>query len=80
MREYEPLWIKLKQNGIAKVAVPRPLHRRVIKAVKKEKYMDIGFKILCDKKQAVLSHTREHSMIIFKLTYNLVGTITVDDI
>jgi hypothetical protein len=43
-RQYEPAWQALKKNGKVRLAVPRPLHKRVIKAILKEKWMDTGFK------------------------------------
>lgn len=43
-RQYYPIWKQLKLDHEVRVAVPRPLHARVIKAVTKEKWMDIEYK------------------------------------
>lgn len=47
MRKYQPLWIKLKDSQIHKctVQVHRLIVARVVKAVIKEKDMDLGFKL-----------------------------------
>lgn len=45
-RQYEPIWTKLKEDGVVRLAVPRPLHKRVVKAVLKEKDMDKGFRLM----------------------------------
>ena len=46
MRKYQPIWERIKATGSCKVAVPKPLHRRVIRGVIKEKDEDHGFKVL----------------------------------
>jgi len=43
-RQYEPAWIELKKKGMIRLAVPAGLHRRVIKAILKEKYLDVGYR------------------------------------
>ena len=48
MRKYEQIWIQLKQNNICKVAAHPLLHKRIKKAVTKEKYNDNAFKVLFD--------------------------------
>jgi len=83
MRQYEIIWNKLKNlpaeqaegEGVS-VTASRPLHARILKAVKKEKWFDIGYKILLNDKRAVLTHTRSHSIITFYLTV----TIGIEDI
>ena len=71
MREYQPIWEKLKRDKVAQVTANRLLHPRIIKAVKKEKWMDIGFKISIDPRKAVISHTIKNSIITFKLNLSL---------
>lgn len=46
MRQYQPIWEQLKKHGKAKIAAPSHLHYRIIKAVKKEKYMDAAYRLL----------------------------------
>jgi len=43
MRTYEPIWKALKARHKVTVQVPKPMHWRIIKAVRKEKYMDKGW-------------------------------------
>ncbi len=77
-RFYEPIWIKLKSMppseassiGVS-ITANRLLHPRIIKAVIKEKWMDLGFKLQLDDKTAKLSYTRKHAVITFYLTYTL---------
>ena len=78
MRHYEEIWVRLKelskqdagQKGIS-VTANRLLHPRIIKAVIKEKWKDLGFKILMheDRYRVVLTHTRKNSILTFYLTY-----------
>ncbi len=46
MRKYEPIWEQIKQDLTASLVVDPALHARIIKAVIKEKDMDVGFKQL----------------------------------
>lgn len=48
MRQYEPVWIKLKLTNKATVRVVPALAETVRKAVKKEKNQDLGFKVTHD--------------------------------
>ena len=77
MRQYETIWEKLKslpadeaeKVGIS-VAAARPLHGRIIKAVTKEKWKDLGYKILLDDKRAILWNRRQNAIITFYLTFS----------
>lgn len=46
MRQYQPIWERLKEKKEVSIAAPVELHPRIIKAVKKEKYKDTGYKLL----------------------------------
>jgi hypothetical protein len=78
MRQYEPIWIRLKSLskseaetvGIA-ITAPRVLHRRIIKAVKKEKYMDFAYKAT-NPREAMLVHERNNSILTFKLVFDFI--------
>lgn len=50
MRQYQAIWERIKKHGKATLIAPVDSHRRIIKAVQKEKYMDIGFKLLQSEK------------------------------
>lgn len=77
MRLYEPIWEKLKAlspkeastKGVS-VTAPKVFHKRIIKAVKKEKYNDIAFRILKED-IGTLSHVCNGSILTFYLTYPL---------
>ena len=45
MRQYEPIWAAIKRNKLASIVAPIHNHRRIIKAVTKEKYNDDGYKL-----------------------------------
>lgn len=69
MRTYWPIWKQLKDNGHCKIAVHPTLHARVIKAVIKEKDMDVGYKLTHNEDCFImkLSYKREGAMIRFFL-------------
>ena len=75
MRHYETIWNQLKnlpakeaETAGVSVTASRALHPRIVKAVIKEKYGDLGYKILLNDRRAVLAHIRKHSIITFFLT------------
>lgn len=78
LRHYNPIWRQLKAlsrelastKGIS-ISAPRPLHRRIIKAVKKEKWLDLGYKLEIEPRKATLHHVRDGSKITFLLTFSL---------
>lgn len=47
MRKYQPLWNKLKADGIVTIAAPVANHDTIIAMVKKERNKDLGFSLLC---------------------------------
>lgn len=71
MRQYEPAWLTLKQNLELRIAAEPSVHKRIVKAVIKEKDMDVIYKLQMDEecKRAVLSYTRQHKMIVFTLKF-----------
>lgn len=74
--QYLPIWNKLKADRKVSVALPPPLHRRLIKAVIKRKDRDLAHKFLLSEegKRQYLSYTIVDSVIHFKLsTYYLNG-------
>jgi hypothetical protein len=80
--EYDPLWNALKSAPLIKgvksvsIAANRLLHPRIIKAVKKRKWLDVGYKLEIEPRIATLSHARNGS----KLTFFLTLSITSEDI
>lgn len=82
LRQYEPIWIQIKSEGYCDISTHRAYHRRVIKAVVKEKDMDLGYKLECSESYpptiAVLRSSRSGSVIKFTLV--LKPLITLDSI
>lgn len=48
--KYAPIWEKLKKSSPVSIAAPIESHRRIIKAVIKEKWKDAGYKLLLAEK------------------------------
>lgn len=73
MRYYEEIWLTIKRDGYVRLAVPKALHRRVIKATLKEKYQDFGFKLeMMQQHTAVSLHIkRQDGMITITLVKRL---------
>ena len=79
---YEPIWVKLRELphpqarklGVS-ITSPRPFHKRIIKAVTKEKDIDVGYKIMLAEqfkgKYAILRHKRENCILTFYLEFSL---------
>lgn len=69
MRKYESAWIELKNNGTVRIAAHRSLHRRIIKAIIKEKDIDLAFKLSCAEKyvKTAICYSRNTSVITFNL-------------
>lgn len=78
MRAYEPIWIKLKKDKKVSLTAPPKSHKRIIKAVLKEKYNDITFRFECSQlsKRARIAHSIKGSVITFMLKF----TIGMDDL
>lgn len=50
MRQYEPIWLRIKNKKTASIVTHVNNQTRVIKAVKKEKHRDTGYKLLLAEK------------------------------
>ena len=71
-RFYFPIWEKLKKEKQVSITANRSLHARIIKAVKKEKWMDVGYKLEIEPRVATLSHSRKHSVLTFFLSHTFI--------
>lgn len=77
-RQYEPIWNKLKSlppkeaevKGIS-IFANSALHKRIIKAVRKEKWKDMGYKLALEDKKATLTYSRTAAIITFYLSFSL---------
>jgi hypothetical protein len=47
MRQYEPIWIQVRDTGMCEISTHKAYHARIIKAFWKEKDMDLAFKLEC---------------------------------
>jgi hypothetical protein len=83
-RQYYPIWRELKDKGIARLAVPKGVHRRVIKAVLKEKYMDVGFRLqmLEQKIRLRIEYECSGNVIVMRLLKlpTFLSSITAEDL
>lgn len=79
MRTYEPIWETLKKDNRISITAHPSQHKRVIKAVIKEKWMDSVFKYQCSEINLTtkLSYIRDNTShkITFLLTYHGIGEI-----
>lgn len=50
MRQYQPIWERIKVTKTATIVAPVENHRKIIQAVRKEKCKDYGWKQLCIEK------------------------------
>ncbi len=74
MRQYEPIWHKLKglplpdakSIGVS-VSANRRLHPRIIKAVTKEKWLDVAYKLSKDPLKVIMYHTQRGAVLTFYL-------------
>lgn len=74
MRQYEPIWQKLKSLpfheaktfGVS-VTANRRLHPRIVKAVTKEKWLDLPYKLKLDPHKTIMYHVSKGSILTFYL-------------
>ena len=65
MRQYEPIWNRIKTHNSASIVTTKRNASRVVRAVSKEKDKDIGYKLLLSDKALIakLHIRREPSKI-----------------
>lgn len=82
MRQYQPIWEQVKKHGTATLVAPAQLHPRIIQAVRKEKWMDVGFKLLLSEKKVKmkLKHECDAAKSIITFTLSDVSGIRVEDL
>jgi len=59
MRKYQSIWVAIKTTGSCIIAAHPSLHKRVKKAVTKEKWKDVGYKVQWD-----LAGTEQPTLVI----------------
>ena len=87
MRKYEAIWHKIKTTGSCTLVANPALHKRIKKAVTKEKWRDVSYKVqhdLAEKEQPHLdiSHpVDEHGKVIKNaLLFTLITPISIGDL
>ena len=73
-RKYTPVWNALKSTGTVKLTAAKPFHKRIIRAVIKEKYMDLAyhFEMSHANRRPKLAYTVSQTVITFRLIENSV--------
>ena len=68
-RKYTPIWKILKEKKVARITAPKAFHNRIIRAVIKEKDLDILFKYECSERNSrmKLAYKKEQTVITFYL-------------
>ena len=72
MRQYQPIWEQIKKARTATLIAPIVAHKKIIKAVCKEKYQDMGWKLLCAEKEVRF----ELDIVVELHANNEVGSVT----
>lgn len=86
MRQYEPIWNRIKTNKSASLVAPVESHRKIIKAVIKEKHQDDGFKLqLAEKaltaKLIISKDITKPKLLMFSLQFHIKDSdIGVEDL
>lgn len=74
-RKYQAGWYMLKTNKELLILAERCFHKRIVKAISKEKYRDEGYKLqlLEDHRLARIEIKIEANYIRFKLKFSIAG-------
>jgi hypothetical protein len=80
-RKYYPAWVKLKRDKVIKIAAHPAFHARILKAVIKEKDMDVMYKYEMSEacRRAVISYTKNASELTIKLNISVDTSIGIAD-
>lgn len=79
--QYSPIWDALKRDGTVSITAHRALHPRILKAVKKRKWLDLGYKMEIEPRYAILSHSRSFAILTFYLELRTdLSSITVEQL
>jgi len=78
-RLYAPIWNKIKAEHTAQISANPAYHRRIRKAIRKEKDEDLGYKLEQLEREtprrAVVTSRSNGSVITFKLHFELVVSL-----
>jgi len=76
MRQYQPIWERIKKHSYASLVAPIKNHKKIIKAVIKEKNMDSAYKFELSEKAltatlVINKDSKDASMIHFSLNVTI---------
>lgn len=73
MRQYQTAWNLLKEKGHLTLQASPQFHRRILKAIKKERVMDLGFRYsLQESYRAVEMHSMSTGSVLkISLSYKI---------
>lgn len=79
-RMYAPLWEALKKHSVVSINAPAYLHKRICKAVIKEKWMDTDYKLREGWRMKYLTYScnAAENRITFFLNYKLTDILSKD--
>lgn len=66
LRKYEPIWIAIKREGFCEISAHKAYHRRIRKAIRKEKDQDLGYK---------LSNSEQWPPVVAVVTTSVTGSV-----
>lgn len=78
LRQYEPIWLSLKKHKTVSIRTNQTLHKRLIKAVVKEKWMDDKFKSKEGWRMMWLTYSVSGDVVTFNLNYKLTEILPKD--
>lgn len=72
-RKYETAWKTLKEKQIVRIAAHPAVHARILKAVIKEKDMDVVYKLQCadDCKRAIINHRHNGGELVITMKHTI---------
>ena len=70
-RKYTRIWKELKTKGTVRIAAPKPFHKRIVRAVIKEKYMDLEYHL-------IMSESHKRTTLRYKITQSAVQFYLVE--
>lgn len=76
---YSPIWEKLKQDKVVSITTNRRLHSRIIKAVIKRKWLDLGYKLKIAPKTAIITTSHNNSILTFHLEHYPKDPLSIKD-
>jgi len=78
LRQYQPIWLALKKHKTVTVRAPKHTHKRLVKAVVKEKWLDDQFKNKEGWRMMWLSYVIHEDEVTFTISYKLTELLAKD--